>query len=78
MTGGSVNAELLASVRHRIGVGRIDAISDYRRRAVVRTIRTTCARMVVHPVGHEAIAIDAGKQVLRRTIAAAVTARKGQ
>jgi hypothetical protein len=27
--------------------------------------------MIVHPVGHEAIAIDARKQVLRRAIMAA-------
>ena len=66
MTAGS-----LANVRHRIGVGRVDAAGNHRRRAVIRTVPTARARMIVHPVGHEAIAINAGKQMLRWAVMAA-------
>jgi hypothetical protein len=64
----------LASVRHEIVVGGVHATGNHRWRAVVRTVATARARMIVHPVGHETIAIDARKQVFRRAIMAAAAA----
>ena len=51
-------ASLASSARHGIGVGRVDAAGNYRRWAIIRAVATARARMIVHPVGHEAIAID--------------------
>jgi hypothetical protein len=62
---------LLASLRHRIGVGRVDAAGNHRRWAVIRAVATACAGVIVHPVGYETIAIDAREQMLRRAIVAA-------
>jgi hypothetical protein len=61
----------LASVRHRISVRRIRAASNDRRWAIIRAVATARAGMIVHPVSHKAVTIDARKQVLRRAVVAA-------
>ena len=66
----TVASGLLAGARYRIGIGRVDAAGDHCGRAIIRAVAAARARMIVHPVGHEAITIDERKQVLRRALMA--------
>ena len=77
LTAALASESLASGVRQRIGVGRVNAAGDHRRGTIVRTVAAARARMIVHPVGHEAIAVDERKQMLGRAVVpAAATAER--